>query len=101
MTRSTLNRINLLWTLAWLTMLLCGCTTSWVTEAQNIITLLGPAIGGLLVDTISWRVAFLMNIPITAIARLLDVNRKTLRNYIDNHELEKELRWRRFNKLGV
>ena len=31
-------------------------------------TVLGPAIGGLLVDTISWRVAFLMNIPITAIA---------------------------------
>jgi hypothetical protein len=48
MTRSTLNRINLLWTLAWLTMLLCGCTTSWVTEAQNIITLLGPAISSAL-----------------------------------------------------
>ena len=31
-------------------------------------TLLGPAVGGLLVDTISWRVAFLINIPITALA---------------------------------
>src|SRR5450755_4319407 len=28
----------------WITMLLTACTTSWVTEAQNIITLLGPAI---------------------------------------------------------
>jgi len=31
-------------------------------------TLLGPALGGALVDTISWRVAFLMNIPVAAIA---------------------------------
>ena len=31
-------------------------------------TLLGPAVGGLLVDTISWRTAFFINIPITALA---------------------------------
>ena len=31
-------------------------------------TLLGPAVGGVLVDTISWRAAFLVNIPITTIA---------------------------------
>ncbi|HEY4869662.1 MAG TPA: MFS transporter [Candidatus Dormibacteraeota bacterium] len=36
--------------------------------ASSGTTLLGPAIGGLLVDTISWRVAFLMNIPIAVIA---------------------------------
>jgi len=31
-------------------------------------TLLGPAVGGVLVDTISWRAAFLINIPIALIA---------------------------------
>jgi EmrB/QacA subfamily drug resistance transporter len=31
-------------------------------------TLLGPAVGGLLVDTISWRIAFLINIPVTVLA---------------------------------
>ena len=31
-------------------------------------TILGPAIGGFLVDTISWRAAFLINIPLVAIA---------------------------------
>lgn len=31
-------------------------------------TLLGPAVGGLLVDTISWRAAFLINLPVTAFA---------------------------------
>jgi MFS family permease len=36
--------------------------------ASSGTTLLGPAIGGVLVDTISWRAAFLINIPIIAIA---------------------------------
>lgn len=36
--------------------------------ASSGTTLLGPAVGGLLVDTLSWRAAFLINIPITAIA---------------------------------
>src|ERR1700694_1489487 len=36
--------------------------------AASGTTLLGPAVGGLLVDTLSWRAAFLINIPITAIA---------------------------------
>jgi hypothetical protein len=48
MKRSTLIRINLLWTLAWMTMLLAGCTASWVNEATNIISLLGPAITSIL-----------------------------------------------------
>ena len=39
----------------------------WSSAAAGT-TLLGPALGGLLVDTISWRVAFLVNIPITALA---------------------------------
>ncbi|MGH2406127.1 MAG: MFS transporter, partial [bacterium] len=34
--------------------------------ASGATTILGPFIGGVLVDTISWRVAFLMNIPLVA-----------------------------------
>jgi len=32
------------------------------------LTLLGPLVGGLLVDTIGWRVAFLINVPILIVA---------------------------------
>ncbi|MGH2498658.1 MAG: MFS transporter, partial [Candidatus Limnocylindria bacterium] len=31
-------------------------------------TILGPFVGGLLVDTLSWRMAFLINVPVVAIA---------------------------------
>jgi EmrB/QacA subfamily drug resistance transporter len=36
--------------------------------AASGTTLLGPALGGILVDTVSWRAAFLINIPIIAVA---------------------------------
>jgi EmrB/QacA subfamily drug resistance transporter len=36
--------------------------------AASGTTLLGPGLGGVLVDTISWRAAFLINIPIIAVA---------------------------------
>ncbi len=36
--------------------------------ASSGTTLLGPAVGGLLVDTLFWRAAFFINIPITAFA---------------------------------
>jgi EmrB/QacA subfamily drug resistance transporter len=36
--------------------------------ASGATTILGPFIGGLLVDTISWRAAFLINVPLIAIA---------------------------------
>jgi EmrB/QacA subfamily drug resistance transporter len=36
--------------------------------ASGATTVLGPVVGGLLVDTISWRAAFLINIPLVAVA---------------------------------
>jgi EmrB/QacA subfamily drug resistance transporter len=39
--------------------------------ASGLTTILGPLVGGVLVDTISWRVAFLINIPLVAVAAWL------------------------------
>lgn len=39
-------------------------------------------------------------VSISAIARILDVNRKTLQTYISKQNLRQELRWRLFQKLG-
>ena len=36
--------------------------------ASGATTVLGPFIGGLLVDTISWRAAFLVNVPLILVA---------------------------------
>ena len=36
--------------------------------ASGATTILGPAVGGLLVDTLSWRAAFLINIPLVIAA---------------------------------
>jgi EmrB/QacA subfamily drug resistance transporter len=36
--------------------------------ASAATTILGPVIGGLLVDTISWRAAFLINVPLIVVA---------------------------------
>ena len=37
-------------------------------SATSATTLLGPVIGGLLVDGVSWRAAFLINVPLVAVA---------------------------------
>jgi MFS family permease len=39
-------------------------------SATSATTILGPIVGGFLVDAISWRVAFLINIPLVVIALL-------------------------------
>src|SRR2546423_4957916 len=36
--------------------------------ASGATTILGPVVGGLLVDTVSWRAAFLINVPLVALA---------------------------------
>ena len=36
--------------------------------ATSALTVLGPIVGGTLVDTIGWRVAFLINVPLLAVA---------------------------------
>ncbi|HEX2647065.1 MAG TPA: MFS transporter, partial [Candidatus Dormibacteraeota bacterium] len=42
--------------------------------ASGAVTILGPLVGGLLVDTISWRVAFLINVPLVVIAVWASLN---------------------------
>jgi EmrB/QacA subfamily drug resistance transporter len=37
-------------------------------SATSALSLVGPVVGGLLVDTISWRVAFLINVPLVVVA---------------------------------
>src|SRR2546426_971545 len=37
-------------------------------SATSATTILGPIVGGFLVDSISWRVAFLINLPLVVIA---------------------------------
>ncbi len=41
--------------------------------ASSATTVLGPPVGGFLVDTLGWRIAFLMNVPLVAIAIFIAV----------------------------
>ena len=41
--------------------------------ASSATTVLGPPVGGFLVDTFSWRIAFLINVPLVALAVVIAV----------------------------
>lgn len=62
------------------------------TSATSALALVGPLAGGLLVDTIGWRIAFLVNVPILAIALVI-----TLRHVAESRDVDTR---RRFDWLG-
>ena len=62
------------------------------TAATSALSLVGPLVGGLLVDTIGWRVAFLVNVPILAVALVI-----TLRHVQETRDTDTD---RRFDWLG-
>jgi EmrB/QacA subfamily drug resistance transporter len=53
--------------------------------ATSALTLLGPLVGGLLVDTIGWRFAFLVNVPVLGFALWV-----TLRHVQESTDLNRE-----------
>ena len=63
------------------------------TSATSALSLTGPLLGGLLVDTIGWRVAFLINVPILAVALAI-----TLRHIAESRDDDPD---RRFDWLGA
>lgn len=60
-------------------------------SATSALVLLGPLVGGLLVDTVGWRFAFLVNVPVLAFALWV-----TLRHVADSRDTAA----RRFDWLG-
>lgn len=60
--------------------------------ATSALTLLGPLVGGLLVDTVGWRFAFLLNVPVLAFALWA-----TLRHVRESTDLDRS---RHFDWLG-
>jgi EmrB/QacA subfamily drug resistance transporter len=61
--------------------------------ATSVITLVGPPLGGLLVDTIGWQAAFLLNIPLVALAVAIAATRMSESRLADSPE--------RFDWLGA
>ena len=62
------------------------------TSATSGLVLLGPVLGGLLVDTIGWRFAFLVNVPFLAVALWI-----TLRHVEESRDRDRR---GRFDWLG-
>jgi EmrB/QacA subfamily drug resistance transporter len=61
--------------------------------STSALTVLGPIVGGFLVDTLSWRVAFLINVPVLAVALWA-----TLRHVEESRDIEAS---GRFDWLGA
>ena len=61
--------------------------------STSALTVLGPIVGGTLVDTIGWRVAFLINVPLLALALWV-----TLRHIEESRDTESDAR---FDWLGA
>lgn len=62
------------------------------TSATSALALTGPLVGGFLVDSIGWRIAFLVNVPILAIALVI-----TLRHVAESRDIDSR---RPFDWLG-
>ena len=62
------------------------------TSATSALSIAGPLLGGLLVDTIGWRIAFLVNVPILGIAVAI-----TLRHVAESRDAGSD---RSFDWLG-
>jgi EmrB/QacA subfamily drug resistance transporter len=62
------------------------------TSATSALALIGPVLGGGLVDTIGWRIAFLVNVPILSVALAI-----TLRHIQETKDLDSR---RGFDWLG-
>jgi EmrB/QacA subfamily drug resistance transporter len=62
------------------------------TSATAALALVGPVVGGLLVDSIGWRFAFLLNVPILSLALVI-----ALRHIAESRDLDAR---RRFDWLG-
>jgi EmrB/QacA subfamily drug resistance transporter len=63
----------------------------WASATSGLV-LLGPLVGGILVDTIGWRFAFLVNVPVLGFALWV-----TLRHVVESTDLDTS---KRFDWLG-
>ena len=62
-----------------------GAWTAWT----SIATAAGPVVGGAIVETVSWRVIFLLNIPLAVVTVILTlVSRDTCRTQIRQRRLD-------------
>lgn len=55
----------------WLLILARATALGWVTAFYAVATILGPIIGGVLVDTFGWRLVFFINVPFGILSILL------------------------------